>query len=534
MPRLLTGASVVAICLVAVLAIGLATAQTATAALGTHAPTRVDDVSAAPGHHGTGEYVVGFAPGTFEAAARLTATRRGLQPVRWIPEIDALVVRFDAPPAEVKPSRALPSAGIADGALGGLESVVSHVDYVVRDTALASMATAPEVEYVEEDAVAHIQDAPNDPRFSSEQWAPQLIGADDAWDTTTGSSGVVVAVVDTGLDMSHEDIDGEWVDGIDIYNGDNDPSDDYGHGTWVAGVIGAATGNNTGLASIGRDTVLMPVKVTDDNGNTSYSRISAGVVWAVNNGADIINVSAGGTVDLNNLRNAMLNAYDAGVLVVAAAGNGGGSALFYPAAYTTTMAIGATNASDERLSYSNYGSWLTMMAPGSSIDTTNWSGNGYGDYLSAGGTSLAAPHVAGVAALLMDVRPDLSHTDVWELLETTAVDLGDTGFDEIYGHGRVDADEAVRQAGYYLTATPTEAATESATATPPTATPMPPTATDRPVPPTATDTLVPPTATDTPVPPTPTDTPLPPTLTPLPTATMTPLPTATDVPLPTA
>ena len=433
----------------------------------------------------TGEYVVGFDAGIDVRQAQSLVRQRGLAPVRWMPRIQAMVVRPESNAGAVE-SRGRALGAVASESRSGDPLSDSNTDTNAQATmlsaALHDLAAAPGVQYVEADAVAHVQMAPDDPRYSSHQWAPQRIGADDAWDTTTGVTTVVVAVVDSGLDMDHEDITGEWVQGRDIYNGDNDPSDDYGHGTWVSGVIGAGLDNGLGIASIGGDTRIMPVKVTDASGTSSYSRIASGVTWAVDNGADVINLSLGGTVDLANLRNAMHYAYDEGVLVVAAAGNDGSSNPFYPAAYTMTMGIAATTETDARWSSSNYGTWLSMAAPGSSIDTTNWTGNGAGDYVTAGGTSLAAPHVAGVASLIMAVRSDLSHTQVWDILESTALDLGDEGFDQYFGHGRVDADEAVRQAGYWLTATPTVSASatpESTTATPvpPTATPEPPTAT---------------------------------------------------------
>lgn len=370
------------------------------------------------GFPSTGDYVVGFAPHVGRAAAENAARERGLIPLRWIEPLHALVVH----PA--------PSVG-SDGAATDVEA------------RLHGMAARPDVRYVEADAIARPQLSPDDPRYDAHQWAPQRIGAPEAWDTTTGSSDVIVAVLDSGLDMAHEDLVGRWVPGTDIFNGDTDPSDDFGHGTWVSGVVSAGLDNGVGIASIGGATRVMPIKVTDDTGSTSYSRIASGVAWAVDNGADILNISLGGTADLQILEDAMRNAHDAGVLVVAAAGNGNSSTRLYPAAYETVLAVAATTETDARWPSSNYGDWLSIAAPGSAIDTTNWTGNGAGTYVTAGGTSVATPHVAGVAALVLAACPDLTRDGLVDRLQSTALDLGDPGFDPYFGHGRVDAAAAV-------------------------------------------------------------------------------------------
>jgi len=214
----------------------------------------------------TGDLVIGFNSGATRDEAVLVAERSGLVPLRWIESVHALVAR---------PAR--PGASISRSGVWSLDtSAESERHAVVRDMDL-SVAVDPRVQYVMSDASAHVFGVPDDARYEDDQWAPQLIGAEDAWDLTTGDDAVVVAVLDSGVDLQHEDLSGKTTAGIDIVNGDSDPSDDFGHGTQVAGVIGAATNNATGVAAVGWDTRVMPVKVVTDYGSASYSDIAAGV-----------------------------------------------------------------------------------------------------------------------------------------------------------------------------------------------------------------------------------------------------------------
>ncbi len=326
------------------------------------------------------------------------------------------------------------------------------------------IAGRSDVVQVEANPLAWGQDTPNDTYYSSDQWAPQHIGAPSAWSETHGSTDVVVAVVDSGLDMSHPEMSGRYVDGYDFVNDDDDPTDDHGHGTHVSGIIGAGTDNSTGIAAIGWDTKLMPVKVLNSSNVGRHDEIAAGIVWAADSGADVINLSLGSTSTSQTLSDAVEYAHSEGALLVCAAGNLGDTDPFYPAAYDDCMAIGATTDSDAKWSASNYGSWLSMTAPGDAIYSTYIYSTGY-PYVSWSGTSQAAPHVSAVAALMLAVDCTLSNADLRSALEETAVDLGDTGFDEVFGYGRLDAESAVESVGGMPTATNTPSVTPTATAT---------------------------------------------------------------------
>lgn len=223
-----------------------------------------------------------------------------------------------------------------------------------RAAVLATLAASPAVEYAESDVLLQILDTvPNDSRWS-EQWGARKVAAPRAWDTARGSGSVVVAVLDTGVELGHPDLRGAaWVPGYDFVNGDSDPADDQGHGTAVAGVAAATTNNGVGVAGICWTCSLMAVKVLDANGSGSTSTIARGIVWATDHGADVINLSLGGPGSTQTLADAVAYAASKGVTLVAAAGNNGTSSPFYPAAYSAVISVGATDGSDRRYSWSN-------------------------------------------------------------------------------------------------------------------------------------------------------------------------------------
>jgi thermitase len=306
----------------------------------------------------------------------------------------------------------------------------------------ACLNDSPHVEYAEPDWLAEVNFTPNDPDYSTEQYGPQITQADLAWDITTGDSSVVVAVVDSGADFSHPDLQGKLIAGYDYVNDDEDPSDDFGHGTHVTGTIAATPDNSEGVAGIGYDTRVLVVKVLDENGGGSYSRIVQGIIYAADQGADIINLSLGGGAISLTLEDAVEYAWGKGALVVAAAGNESSDAPHYPASFEHALAVSATDHRDLLWSGSNYGSYISVAAPGRAIWSTDWLG-GAGPYASRSGTSMAAPHVSAAAALLLAVDSNLSNTELWNIIESTADDLGDPGWDLSFGHGRLNVYQAV-------------------------------------------------------------------------------------------
>ncbi|MDY6986373.1 MAG: S8 family peptidase [Candidatus Thermoplasmatota archaeon] len=293
------------------------------------------------------------------------------------------------------------------------------------------------VRYVEPDYVATAFFTPNDPLFS-QQYGPQSIRAPQAWDVQAGSEGVMVAVVDTGVDYTHEDLYGRVIPGYDYVNNDTDPMDDQGHGTHCAGIIGATLNNGVGIAGIAQVSI-MAVKALDSQGSGYYSWISSGIRYAVDNGANVISMSLGGPSDSQVMRDACDYAWNNGVLVVAAAGNDYGGAVSYPAKYDSVMAVSAIDSNDKLAYYSNVGPEIEVCAPGSSVLST-YPGN---QYVSMSGTSMACPHVAGVAGLVFSQSPYLSNVDVRNMLCDTAIDLGSYGWDQSFGYGKVNAEGAV-------------------------------------------------------------------------------------------
>lgn len=325
----------------------------------------------------------------------------------------------------------------------------------------ALLSDVAPLSYVEDDLkAARIAFTPDDPYYG-DQWALQEMYAPFAWDFTTGSKDIVVAVVDTGVDYNHEDLAANmWTDagghyGYDFVNGDNDPMDDQNrlqdsfgicqlnpiyHGTHVAGIVGAVTDNSRGIAGLAQ-VRLMAVKVLDDCGLGYISDISLGIRYAADNGADVITLSLGGIASAT-LKNAAQYAWNKGVLLVAATGNDGGG-VSYPAAYPTVVAVGSVGRGRVRSSFSNYGSQMELVAPGEDIISTMRTQPYYQSHT---GTSQAAPQVAGVAALVLSRNPSLTNSEVRAIMNSTAADLGDPGWDNEYGHGLVNAYDAVRAA----------------------------------------------------------------------------------------
>jgi thermitase len=304
----------------------------------------------------------------------------------------------------------------------------------------------PDVLYAEPDYIAQAQPTPlNDPYYGS-QWGLSKIDAPAAWDAATGSN-IVIAIVDTGIDLTHPDLScadkltaARW----NFVANNSTPQDDNGHGTHVAGIAAACGNNGKGVAGVAWGAQLMPVKVLDSNGSGYYSDIAAGITYAVDHGARVVNLSLGGAGSGTVLADAVQYAHDHGVLVVAAAGNcaqGGsscgnlGNPAMYPAAYPTVLAVAATDSGDNWASFSEHQPYVDVAAPGVNIYSTLRGGN----YGSMSGTSMATPHVSGLAALLWSLAPSLTVDQVESLMESTADDLGTPGKDDYFGYGRINA-----------------------------------------------------------------------------------------------
>ena len=302
---------------------------------------------------------------------------------------------------------------------------------------------------LEPDPKAEAFFVPNDPYWSV-QWGPQKIEAEAAWNTSVGSSDILVAVLDTGIDYNHPDLAANYVPlGYDWVNNDNDPLDDFGHGTHCAGIIAATINNSIGIAGLAQ-VKIMAEKVMNAGGMGYYDWIAAGVYDAVAKGAKIISMSLGGSDDAPIFHDAVKYALAHGVLVIAAAGNSHSNVPMYPAAYPEVIAVSATDENDTLASFSNFGNWIDLAAPGVNIYSTMPTYTvmmniiGYDmNYTYASGTSMACPHVAGVAALTWSLLPSSTPDRIRTILEHTADDLGAPGFDTSYGYGRINARRAV-------------------------------------------------------------------------------------------
>jgi subtilisin family serine protease len=255
-----------------------------------------------------------------------------------------------------------------------------------------------------------------------------------AWDTTLGTAGTVVAVLDTGIAAGHQDLAGGLTGGWDFVNGDSNPADDHGHGTSTAGVAAARTNNGLGIAGACGACSIMPVKVADGAGYAFWSNLASGITWATDHGARVISMSIAGTSGGTTLSNAVQYAHDRGVVLVAAAGNAGNTTLQYPSAFGPVVSVAGSDSSDNRYGWSTYGSWVDVAAPGCNQATT--SSGGYSNFC---GTSSATPLVAGVAAILASARPSASNTAIETALSSTAVPVSGSWVRD----GRIDAGAAV-------------------------------------------------------------------------------------------
>jgi len=292
---------------------------------------------------------------------------------------------------------------------------------------------SPEIRYAEPNYIVYSYHIPNDPDWEK-QYGPQRIYCPEAWDIHQGSNSVKIAIVDTGIDYNHEDLDNYVSGGYDHVNGDNDPYDDNSHGTHCAGIAAAEMDNNIGIAGVAQVSV-MAEKVLGGGGSGSSSNVAAGINHAVNQGADVISMSLGSSSPSQVIKDACDAAYASGVLLVAASGNDYSSEVGYPAAFDSVIAVGATDTEDERCGFSNYGDELELMAPGYRIYSTI-PNDKYERYT---GTSMATPHVAGVAALAMSRYPSKDNEWIRQKLRDTAKDLNTPGWDEKTGYGLVDA-----------------------------------------------------------------------------------------------
>lgn len=285
--------------------------------------------------------------------------------------------------------------------------------------------------------------APNDALFSRYQWNLPLIETLQGWGIDKGSNQIKVAVVDTGVDLKHPDLKDNLLDGYNVTSqGKTPPQDDVGHGTHVAGVISAVVNNNEGVAGMTWYNPVLPVKVLDASGSGSTYAVAQGVIWAADNGAKVINMSLGNYADAQFLHDAVKYAYDKDVVLIAASGNDNTERPGYPAAYPEVFAVAATDSKRNKATFSNYGDYIDVAAPGVNIPST-YPNN---QYAALSGTSMASPHVSALAALIRSVNPLLKNTEVMDIMRRSATDIGTPGVDKHFGHGLIDVAKALQMA----------------------------------------------------------------------------------------
>jgi len=322
----------------------------------------------------------------------------------------------------------------------------------------------PGVEDAEADFIVNMAVVPND-NFYDEQWAHNNYGqagssnvgipdcdtdTEEAWDITTGTADIIVAILDTGINGSHAEFSGKMVPGYDFVNNDDDGSDDQGHGTSCAGIAAARGNNGIGVAGVSWDSNLMPIKVLNSGGSGNDTDIANGITWASDNGARIVSMSLSGGGYTGYLDSAINYANDNGTVVFVATGNEGDNVCAYPSCYDGSIAVGALSPCNERKNPgscdgenwwgSNYGDHMDFLSPGVLIYTTSMNG-GYTS--SFNGTSSACPHAAGIGALILSASPGLSPEQVRTVMQITADELYAPGYDIESGHGRLNAFQAV-------------------------------------------------------------------------------------------
>jgi thermitase len=304
----------------------------------------------------------------------------------------------------------------------------------------AALARNPQVEFAEVDALLKPASQPNDPYYSGNwSWHLSQIRAPEAWTHTLCNAGVKIAILDSGIFATHQDLQGKVLPGWNVYSNNDDTTDQSGHGTAVGGVAGALTNNGLGISAVGWNCSLLPVKVTKPEGGSAFSsHLVDGITYAKNNGARVVNISFRAWSS-STIQSAARSFMAEGGVVVVSAGNDG---TFHTAPDSPELiVVGAVESNDTLTSYSNTGAMVDLCA--SKIAPTTHLDNRFGF---SGGTSIAAPIVSGVAALVLAANPSLTAYQVRDILYQSARDVFEPGRDTSCGHGIVDAGAAVRLA----------------------------------------------------------------------------------------
>jgi thermitase len=400
--------------------------------------------------------LIHFAPTAtdHDRAATIAAMQGEL--VAWLPQIQVAKVRLFAGSTTEQNSFSGNVAAVAE----------QRLQSALQSAGRSTVATTY-VENIENDVVVEGAYMPNDPDVNNtaRTYALNTTHTIEGWDYTRGDSKVIIAILDSGITFNHPEFSGRVLPGYDFINNDADASDDHGHGTHTAGIIGAGIDNGLGMAGICPQCTLLPVKVLNYNNAGTWSSVAQGIIYATDQGARVINLSLGATVSSKTLETAVSYAVERNVLVVAAAGNTGADRKFYPAALDGVLAVSATDADDQRWVLSNMGEYIDLAAPGHAVYSTyNDLQNYYSGYNYMSGTSMAAPHVAGLAGLLLSQKSTRSAADLYDIMTKTADRLTVSTRDLYFGYGRINVARAL---AYDAPAQPTAVAGGEQTPTTP-------------------------------------------------------------------
>jgi len=317
-------------------------------------------------------------------------------------------------------------------------SIIDTNSYEDKKKVYDNLKLNPNVEKIEEDKILKIKAIPNDPAYTN-QWYIPNINFPKLWDySVISKKTVTVAVIDSGIDNNHEDLQGIIADGgYNFCDNTTNFYDDNGHGTAVSGIIKANSNNAKGIVGLSSNLPIkiLPLKTADSNGWSYLSDMLRAIEYAREKKVDVINLSMGSRVYSDIENEVIQKAINDGVVVVSSAGNDSDSFYNYPASYDNVISVGATDENNNKTSFSNYNNKVSLSAPGQNILTTNRAG-GYSYY---SGTSFSTPIVSAMAAIIKSVRPDLSPQDIKIILQNNSLDLGRTGLDNDFGYGKVDA-----------------------------------------------------------------------------------------------
>ncbi|MEI8409744.1 MULTISPECIES: S8 family serine peptidase [unclassified Kribbella] len=357
-------------------------------------------------------------------------------------EPNAVLVKFKKKATTAARKAAVSKAG-ATAEQSVTSSVVRLTGKLSAPDLLKKVKADPTVELASLNYKRRISAVPNDEWYAEDQAAPlNTVRVPQAWDLSKTTGSQIIAVLDTGVDAGHPDLVGRLVTGYNATSPNRGPIDDNGHGTMTLGIIAASANNGIGVAGVGWSAKAMPVKVLAADGSGYDADIAEGITWATDHGAKVINMSLGGPGDNVVLHDAVKYAVSKGVVVVAAAGNDGSEEVQFPASYPEVIAVAATNASGALTSFSSYGDWVDIAAPGWDILSTgvrSMTPAGYDPYWYCTGTSCSAPIVAGVAALVKNRWPTFTPAQVATRLKVLSRDAGPRGTDPYYGAGILDA-----------------------------------------------------------------------------------------------